>query len=329
MSRIRPSSVLALAVAVAGWVAAPLLAAPGRLSPERLSWREISFQGSKFGISLRADLKLEPISAAGVEQELLPSRRGAGIAPAEAGALALALGSEVLDRRSDIRLLVDPDSGAALQRVQTDSGRKRRIKSLRYGELGISTVRTRPAAGEVDLPSERWTDVREGGDDYPPLPEGGLRVSDPTALFYVVAASDVARPGDSVGVPIFSDDRLLLVEAKVLELRRVEVDYELGDGTAWRRVRGPTTALRLSLEAHVVGGDGDGGTGDASFELAGLRGDVEMLLDPVSRIPLELSGRVPYAGRVAIRLGRAVERSEPAAANAAQRPAARSETSRR
>jgi len=325
VSRIRLRSVLTLAVAVAGWVAAPALAASARLSPEQISWREISFHGSKFGISLRADLTLERISAAGAERELLPSHRGAGIGPAAEGALALGLGSEVLNRRSDIRLLVDPATGAALQRVQTESGRKQRIKSLRYGERGISTVRTRPADGEHALPAERWTDVREGGDDYPPMPEGGLRVSDPTALFYVVAASGVERPGDSVEVPIFSDDRLLLVEAKALDLQRVEVDYELGDGSAWRRVQGPTTALRLSLDARVVGAEG----GDASFELAGLRGEVEMLLDPVARIPLQLSGKVAYAGLVAIRLQRVVERPERESGPDAQRPAARSETSRR
>lgn len=325
MPRIRPSIVLNLAALAAGWLVAPAPAADARLSPERVSWRELSFYGSKFGISLRADLTLEPISAARAEQELLPSRRGAGIGPPEEGALVVALGSEVLSRRSDIRLLVDPATGAALQRVQTESGRKQRIKSLRYGERGISTVRTRPADGEKDLPSERWTDVREGGEDYPEISAGGLRVSDPTALFYVIAASDIERPGDSVEVPIFSDDRILMVEARALDLRRVEVDYERGDGSTSRDVNGPATALRLSLDARVVGD----AAGDASFELAGLRGDVEMLLDPVTRTPLQLSGKVPYAGSVAIRLRRVVERPEASPEAPAQRPAARSAISRR
>jgi len=325
LPRIRPSIVLTLAALAAGWLVAPAPAADARLSPERVSWRELSFYGSKFGISLRADLTLEPISAARAEQELLPSKRGAGIGPPEEGALVVALGSEVLSRRSDIRLLVDPATGAALQRVQTESGRKQRIKSLRYGERGISTVRTRPADGEKDLPSERWTDVREGGEDYPEIAAGGLRVSDPTALFYVIAASDIERPGDSVEVPIFSDDRILMVEARALDLRRVEVDYERGDGSTSRGVNGPATALRLSLDARVAGD----AAGDASFELAGLRGDVEMLLDPVTRTPLQLSGKVPYAGSVAIRLRRVVERPEASPETPAQRPEARSATSRR
>lgn len=319
MPRIR-THVLATLTALTVCLLAPHAAAGETgFSPERVPWQEISFYGSKFGISLRADLTLEPISAAEAASELLPSRRGAGIGAPADGALVVTLGSEVLNRHSDIRLLVDPSTGAALQRVQTESGRKQRIKSLRYGERGISTVRTRPAEGEKNLPAERWTDVREEGEDYPALPAGGLRVSDPTALFYVIAASGIERPGDSVEVPIFSDDRLLLVEAKALDLRRVEVDYERGDGSTWQRVEGPATALRLSLDARVVGAEG----GDASFELAGLRGDVEMLLDPLTRTPLQLSGKVPYAGTVTIRVRRVVNRSAAPSAATVQRSAPR------
>lgn len=325
MPRIQPCVLATLAVFAVRLLAPAAAAGETSLSAERVPWQEISFYGSKFGISLRAELALEPISAADAASELLPSGRGVGIGAPADGALVVTLGSDVLNRHSDIRLLVDPSTGAALQRVQTESGRKQRIKSLRYGERGISTVRTRPAEGEKNLPSDRWTDVREEGEDYPALPAGGLRVSDPTALFYVIAASRIERPGDSVEVPIFSDDRLLLVEAKALDLRRVEVDYERGDGSTWRRVEGPATALRLSLDARVVGEAG----GDASFELAGLRGDVEMLLDPLTRTPLQLSGKVPYAGTVTIRVERVVERGDAPSDASPQRPAARSESSRR
>lgn len=317
MSVRRARATIALLAALGCGSPALARGAAEALAPGRVPWREVSFQGSKFAISLRADLALEPISSALARQELLPSVRGPGIEPPEDGALVVSLGSEVLGRRSDIRLLIDPRTGAALQRVQTDSGRKQRIKSLRYGEAGISTVRTRPAEGQKGLPAERWTDVREGTEDYPAMPEGGLRVSDPTALFYVIASSGLRRPGDTVQVPIFSDDRILMVEAKALDLRRVEVDYERVDGEASRRIQGPATALRLSLDARAVGADGEA----ANFELAGLRGDVEMLLDPESRIPLALSGKVPYAGTVSIRVRRVVERPAPGADATARRAA--------
>jgi hypothetical protein len=276
---------------------------------DRVPWRELEFHGSKFGISLHAELALEAISSAQARGELLPSVRGPGIVPSGNDVLVVSLGSEVLGRRSDIRLLIDPHDGAALQRIQTDSGKKHRIKSIRYGERGLSGVRLRPAEGERELPPERWTDERRDTDEYPVDAPPDLRVSDPTALFFLIAASEIETAGDSVEIPLFSDDRLILVEAKALDLRRVDVDYERVDGSGTRRVRGPTTVLRLALEARALGA----GDEDASFELAGMRGDVEMLLDRTTRAPLELSGRVPYVGRVAIRLRRVVERSEPAA----------------
>ncbi len=197
-----------------------------------------------------------------------------------------------------------------MQRTQTDSGRVQRIKSVRYGERGLSGVRLRPGAGEQGLPPAGWTDERRDGKDYPAGLPADLRVSDPTALFFIIAASAIERPGDSVRIPLFSDDRIILVEARALDLRRVDVDYERVDAEGTRRIREPATALRLSLDAHVLGA----GREDASFEIAGLRGDVEMLVDRATRVPLELSGRVPYAGRVAIRVRRVVARQEPAAA---------------
>ena len=46
----------------------------------------------------------------------------------------------------------------------------------------------------------------------------------------------------------------------------------------------------------------------ASFELLGLQGDLELLLEPVARIPVQLSGTVKIAGQVTIRLQEATLR---------------------
>ena len=45
-----------------------------------------------------------------------------------------------------------------------------------------------------------------------------------------------------------------------------------------------------------------GGLGQADLELLGLRGRLELLLDPATRAPLELSGDVKIVGTVTLRL---------------------------
>jgi len=303
MAASRPRRSRAFLLAAVAWLL-PTVAAAGELASERIPWRELRFEGSKFGISLTAKLSLEMVPASLAAGELLPSERTPGIAPAGAQVVTLRLDSEFLGRRSAVELWVDPGTAAALQRIQTESGKRQRVKSERYGERGITGVRHRPAKGEEGSPPERWSDLRHGFDEYPAWAGQNLRISDPAALFYVVAAAALEKPGDRLQLPLFSDGDLLSLEVKVVERLRVDVDYVLTQGGSSRHRRESVDALRLSLDARTLGP----GAMQHSFELAGLSGDVEMLFDPRARVPLELSGRVPWVGRVAIDLRRVVER---------------------
>ncbi len=303
-NRPRRSRALLLAALAALTGLLPALAAAEELASERIPWRELAFEGSKFGISLTAKLSLELAPTGRAVGELLPSERTSGITPAGAQVVTLRLDSEFLGRRSAVELWIEPGTAAALQRVQTESGKRQRIKSERYGEGGITSIRHRPAKGEEGLPSARWSDLRHGFEEYPAWAGQNLRISDPAALFYVVAAAALEKPGDRLQLPLFSDGDLLSLEVKVVERLRVDVDYVLTQGGSTRHRREPVDALRLSLDARTLGP----GAIQHSFELAGLQGDVEMLFDPRARVPLELSGRVPWVGRVAIDLRRVVER---------------------
>lgn len=280
----------------------PQAAVAEELSFDRIPWRELAFEGSKFGIALAAKLSLESVPANLVVGRMASSERTPGVVPAGARVVSIRLDSSVLGRRSGIELWVEPGTAAALQRVQTESGRRQRVKTERYGERGITGVRLRPAKGEEELPPAGWSDLRRGFSEYPAWAGPDLRISDPAALFYVVSAARLERPGDRVQIPLFSDGELLVLEARVVERLRVEVDYELVQGASRRR-QGPVDALRLALTAWSVGPT----TQKHDFELAGLGGDVELLFDPGNRLPLELSGKVPWAGRVTIGLRRVVE----------------------
>ncbi|MEO8196457.1 MAG: hypothetical protein ABI689_07015 [Thermoanaerobaculia bacterium] len=299
-SRPRRSRGLLLAAVV---LLLPVAAVADELSFESIPWRGLTFEGSKFGISLTAELGLESVPADLVVGRLSPSDQTPGVLPTGPSVVAIRLASKVLGRKSEIELWVDPETATAFQRVQTDSGKRQRVKTERYGERGITGVRLRPAKGEEGLPSASWSDLRRVFSEYPAWAGKNLRISDPTALFYAVCAAKLERPGDRVQIPLFSDGDFLILEAKVVERRRVEVDYELVRRGSSRRRQGPVDALRLALRASTLGPTAE----QHDFELAGLGGDVELLFDAGNRLPLELSGKVPWAGRVAIDLRRVVE----------------------
>jgi hypothetical protein len=46
----------------------------------------------------------------------------------------------------------------------------------------------------------------------------------------------------------------------------------------------------------------DDGDSDDQFELLGLRGDIDIHIDPVTRAPIQLEGKVKIAGHAVMRL---------------------------
>lgn len=89
------------------------------------------------------------------------------------------------------------------------------------------------------------------------------------------------------------------VHIEVLTPRTIEVDYlEQSRGGSVRRV-GKVEALRLSLVGLPLPGASED---EDELELLGLRGKLELLLDPITRAPLQLSGQVKVLGTLTLRL---------------------------
>jgi len=65
-----------------------------------------------------------------------------------------------------------------------------------------------------------------------------------------------------------------------------------------RHVEAMVRALELTVDAEPVD---PGGSGD-DLEFLGMKGSVRIVLDPERRAPIEVSGRVPGAGTVVVRL---------------------------
>jgi hypothetical protein len=138
------------------------------------------------------------------------------------------------------------------------------------------------------------------------VPDGP--VLEPTGLIYAIAAAPLLRPGDSADFLVFQRRVLQRVEVRVAGTRPLAVDYQdLTSGTA---VRGPARVDALRL---VITGDPGTAGSDDELELLGLRGALELYLDPATRAPLQLSGNVAIIGAVTLRV-RSLRRATPLAA---------------
>jgi len=125
-------------------------------------------------------------------------------------------------------------------------------------------------------------------------------------LLWMIGAADLNKTGDRVEAFTFSRRRVSRVVAEVIGTRALTVDFTEKDAAGERRRQGEVKAIRL----RVHGAPLTPSTGDEEdeFELLGLRGDLDIALDPQTRAPLELRGRVKVVGPLTVRLRRAVLR---------------------
>lgn len=265
------------------------------------AWSQLEFVASKFFMTGRAEVELRRLPVAEVAPALLATPEGRPVQP----------GSEVLElvyrasgfgRESLTTLWADPVSGATLQRTELDSGSRQRWRSYRFTDIGAYHFSRWPATdAEKPLPPERWTERTQGLRAYPAAAVGQA-VTEPTMLLWLAAAGDYQRAGDRGEVLTFSRKRVNRVTIEVTGRRAVRVDFEERSATGSRQRKDSVDAIVMRIRGQPIDAGADG---DEDFELLGLRGDLELLVDPVARLPLQLSGNVKIAGHVTARLRRA------------------------
>lgn len=295
--RLAPALLALMALVPGPSAAAPAEAA---FDPARVGWSEIRMTGSKLFITAEARLTLRQVAGATVAADLLqvPPGQFTPLAPGP-DVLELVYDARGAGRVSRLTLLMDPRSGAALQRTQHDQQGKQRFRTYRFGLEGAYQRTFWPAdASEQSLLPSRWTETTEGLRAYP-IPPGARPVLEPTGLLYAIAAAALDEPGDTQDVLVFRRRDTQVVRIEVLPPREISVQYdELWPRGAVQR-SGKVRPLRLSLQGlPVPGGDPE----DDDLELLGLRGRLELLLDPATRAPLQLSGNVKIVGAVTLRL---------------------------
>jgi len=296
-SPLLPVALLALSALAPGTALAG--AAGEVLDPARVGWSEIRMTASKLFLTAEARLTLRTVAGTAVQPDLLAVPTGP-FTPLLPGAevLEVLYDARGAGRVSRLTLLMDPRSGAAFQRTQHDQQGKQRFRTYRFGTEGAYHRTFWPAdASEKSLPPARWTETSEGLRAYPE-PPGRRPVVEPTGLLYAVAAAALDEPGDTVDLLIFRRRDTQVVRVEVLPPREVSVQYdELWAKGAVQRT-GQVRPLRLALQGLPV----PGADPDEEMELLGLRGRLELLLDPATRAPLQLSGNVKIVGTVTFRL---------------------------
>lgn len=254
-------------------------------------WQRLEFEARKLFLSASAAVEFEPAA------ELPVDERCEGKPAMPGSAARIRIESTMFGRRSESSLWFDPGSLKAHLRVQEERGSRNRYKRYTFCDGSVEAERATPNPGEAGLPVAEWTHR------YPlhhPVSQGlEAPLSEPSALLHLVGrlASLPSGAGAETRwtVPMFSNQRVLAV--------RIERDPETVTAPPSFPVAGGQAPAQLTLVRFSMTPVAYGPEGSAQdFELLGLEGAIEIVAAKELQAPVSISGRLPPAGRVTVRL---------------------------
>lgn len=272
------------------------------LDTTRLSWSRLEYSATKFFLSVRTAAEIVPRRSQQLRTELIAPTRGDPMFPAGAEAYELTLATHGVGTDVLIRVWFD-DQGSVLQRSSVYSGKKQWYRIYRYTAEGAYSLKKRPRENERGSTHEGWTDTAE--DFYPYVrPRDGLLVTEGEVIFYLLATAPLRHVGDSYEFLVFSTHGLDLAKLTVREATTFPIDVEEQSTHGKRTLNAEVDALHLTLHAQPYNYSSDAN----QFEFLGLRGDIDVMLDAVRRVPLRVTGQADYLGQINIDLRRIVKK---------------------
>ncbi len=268
--------------------------ASGGHAGQRVVWRELRYTAHKMGMSAAVEVRLD--------ESAVPERAAAaGSAVSKGGDLVLESTTHLPGRVFFARERIDAADARARRIVDTETGARCHRKTYTLTAHGLLLDMLEPASGsEAKLSPGRWTRETRSFTPYPRELAEGAVITGPIGLLYAASAASLTAPGDALTVLVLVQTHVEQVTLRVDGTETVALDFQERSGSAVREVHEQLSALRLVAQSRPV----DPSSGSA-FRIFGLGGDVELVWDPVRRLPVEITGSVKLLGRVHVRLASA------------------------
>jgi len=194
----------------------------------------------------------------------------------------------------------NPKRASALGRVRTRRGEDDFLKTYRFTDKGVFRLQKEPAnEDEQILSAEQWTRVVQkfyGHDlkllDCPVASERSI-------LLYLASAGDFSDPAHRISVCVFGKRQLHRAQLGLAGVESLAVNYVEKKGNVQSVHQGRTQALKIAMQARPLPSD----LGETeNFSFLGLHRNIVFFIDPVSGLPLQISGDLPRLGAMQFKL---------------------------
>ena len=272
------------------WLVAPPVSADRTVSPP---WGMLEFERKSVWGTANSRIELNKRSQAELAGAWHNPSRQDYLVPAGDGTWELDIAATVGRNQARLQLLLEPATAAIYQRDRLTIGRKdRRNKFYRYHAGGVTRIRRDPLPQQVALPALEWSQTSLQELSFPKLPADAI-VTTPYALLVLVSAVPLAA-GETFSVYIHTDYNLYRVQLERGDSTRLQASFQLhadgGQTTLIDEARA-VESITLQVEATALAPD------KPDFDLLGLGGEVSVLLDSETRLPLRVLGTAPRVGK--------------------------------
>lgn len=213
----------------------------------------------------------------------------------------LTASSSVASNSEDVTVELSAADGNALFRSRLSKGKNQRLKKYDYLQTHIKRVRRNPPA-KTKLPPGEWPVSSRKDIAYPPKAAGKV-VTDAYALLALAGrfqASD-ARAAEVIVNTDFNFYQVRMTRSD--DKPSIKVSYQVENTQA--AVTGKRDTRAVALAIAPAGDQPD----KYDFSLLGLNGDITILFDVDSGLPLQLRGTAPRIGDTKIDLKRVTLRN--------------------
>ena len=192
--------------------------------------------------------------------------------------------------------LLRPATGQGIQRIVRRQRRDHtNFKASHFGNGGIHVLRLRDDAALTELD---WSEASNSYEAYPAWFTEYARLTDVSALFFLLGSDALQIPGGQLEMPVITDGRLMQLEMRAHEFAAVSAKYvDYSTGTT-QRARESRAAVLVSVRARHL----DPGANDDGMTILGMTGDLQLLVDLEWRMPLRISGRAARLGQIELHL---------------------------
>jgi hypothetical protein len=276
-----------------------------KLDLKRVPWTQLSYRIKKFSVEVNAQVQLESLPAAEVEAALIKSPQGDPIEVLSPESTRISVYYDVdpifLSPVKTINhVWFNPMDATALGRIRQRRGNEDFKKVYRFTQQGVFRHRREPKdQQETPKEPEKWTDVKDTFYAYNLEQLGCPNVTERTVLIYIASAAELSKSMQPQSFCVFGRRQLFHVRLKPEELHSLKVDFIEKSQQGEMRRQGEVEALKIALEVQPLASDLEK---VEDFSFLGFQENIAIFIDPVTGLPIQISGIISKVGNVTIKL---------------------------